>query len=129
MEEWGPDPREPQVFSAERVLGCDVCILLVAMRRGYVPQEGGKSITELEYECALKNNIDVLVFMLSEASVWHRRFDELESDEKLRTWRTQLLASHGVGVFDHTPDSIGIAPALVRWMQRRHGQSDASPDP
>ncbi len=60
MEEWTADSDEPKVFSQERVDGCDICILLVARRRGHVPDGGTKSITQMEYEYAVKNDIDVL---------------------------------------------------------------------
>ena len=37
MEEWPADNDEPKQFSQDRLNGCDLCVLLVAFRRGYVP--------------------------------------------------------------------------------------------
>ena len=36
MEKWTADSDEPKKFSVERVSECDVCILLVGLRRGCV---------------------------------------------------------------------------------------------
>src|SRR4051794_10923996 len=37
MEQWTASPDEPKKFSRERMLGCDLCLLLVAHRRGFIP--------------------------------------------------------------------------------------------
>ena len=37
MEDWTADAEEPRRFSVERLEGCDICVLLVALRRGFVP--------------------------------------------------------------------------------------------
>ena len=36
MEEWPADSEEPKRFSQDRLSGCDLCVLLIAFRRGYV---------------------------------------------------------------------------------------------
>jgi hypothetical protein len=79
MEFWTADINEPKVFSQKRVDGCDLCILLVAFRRGHVPKGETKSITQLEYEAAKKAAIDVLAFILDDDAPWPRKFDEIDS--------------------------------------------------
>src|SRR5947208_2985199 len=66
MEDWPADSKEPRVFSQQRVQGCDLCILLVAFRRGHVPRGESLSITQLEYQAAIEEKADVLVFLLDE---------------------------------------------------------------
>ena len=44
MEEWPADSEEPKIFSQDRLHGCDLCLLLVAFRRGYVP-EGTREVS------------------------------------------------------------------------------------
>ena len=39
MEDWTADSGQPKIFSQDRVDGCDLCVLLVAFRRGHVPAE------------------------------------------------------------------------------------------
>lgn len=121
MEDWTADTGAPVGFSQARVDGCDVCILLVALRRGYVPGTGGngQSITQMEYARACALDIDVLVFLLNEDALWRIRFDERATDPLVAEWRALLKATKGVGYFDHRPDSIDIEAALFRWMARK----------
>ena len=46
MENWTADGDEPKRFSVERVEPCDLCVLLVAFRRGCVPKGEYCSRTE-----------------------------------------------------------------------------------
>lgn len=119
MEDWSASADEPKTFSRARVKPCDLCVLLVAFRRGHVPEGEQESVTQLEYQAAVEAGIDVLVFMLKEDAAWRRQFDELDKDPALRRWRGQLRERKGVGFFDHRPDSVEIGPALSRWLQER----------
>jgi len=117
MEEWTAATDEPKQFSQKRVEGCHLCVLLVAFRRGYVPEGEDLSITQLEYETAVRLSMGVLVFMLDENSPWPRQFDELDKDPKLRSWRAELTNRRGISLFNLRPESVEIAPALTRWLR------------
>ncbi|CAN5882125.1 hypothetical protein BH23GEM7_BH23GEM7_29000 [soil metagenome] len=52
MEDWTADTDEPKEFAQERVKGCDLCVLLVAFRRGHIPEGETRSITQLEFDAA-----------------------------------------------------------------------------
>ena len=99
MEDWTADSDEPKKFSQDRLDGCDLCVLLVAFRRGYVPDGETRSITQLEYAAALKRGMDILPFMLDENAPWQRNFDELEKDPEIVKWRADLRKRHGVQPF------------------------------
>lgn len=116
MENWTAAADEPKSFSQKRLEGCHLCVLLVGFRRGYVPSGESKSITQLEYEAALANVVDVLPYLLKEGSPWPRRFDELASDPEVKAWRDHLEAKHGRELFDENPASIKVAPAVTRWV-------------
>lgn len=90
MEDWTADDREPKQFSRQRVAGCRLCILLVAFRRGYVPEGETLSITQMEYNHAIRSGVTVLPFLLGDDEPWPRRFDEMEKDPGIRQWREQL---------------------------------------
>jgi Domain of unknown function (DUF4062) len=77
MEDWPAATQAPSGFSQERIDGCDLCILLLARRRGHVPKGRRKSITQLEYEEAVRQGIDVLVYLLADEARWPAEFDEL----------------------------------------------------
>jgi tetratricopeptide (TPR) repeat protein len=119
MEEWTAATDEPKQFSQDRMKGCDLCVLLVGWRRGHVPDGARLSITQLEYRAAVDAGLDVLVFMLKEDAAWPRKFDELDKDPEIRSWRNALAEHRGVGFFDNLPNSIEIAPALTRWVAEK----------
>lgn len=119
MEDWTASTDEPKEFSQDRVKDCNLCVLLVAFRRGHVPEGGKLSITELEYQAAVESGIDVLVFMLGEDSPWPRKFDELEKDPGIGLFRTELAKRKGVSFFCLDPSSIEIAPAVTRWISEK----------
>ncbi len=129
MEEWTAARDEPKRFSQDRLDGCDLCVLLVALRRGHVPEGESLSITQLEYEAARKSGVDVLAFLLDEEAPWPRRFDELGTDAKLRTWRQALMERHGVGFFGLEPDSVEIEPALLRWLTEKQAAAPSGVGP
>ena len=127
MEDWTADSDEPKKFSQDRLNGCDLCVLLVAFRRGYVPDGETLSITQLEYEAALKQGIDILPFMLDENAPWPRKFDELEKDPEIVKWRADLRKRHGVQPFGLEPRSIDMTGSLGRWLAKMDaGQTEKS---
>ncbi len=122
MEDWTADNQEPKEFSQKRLDGCDVCVLLVAFRRGYVPDGESRSITQLEYDAAVKQDIEILVFMLQEEAPWPRKFDELDKDPELQSWREHLRKSHGAEFFTLDSRSIDLTGALGRWLAKKGSQ-------
>lgn len=118
MENWTAESDEPKKFSQDRLTGCHFCVLLVAFRRGYVPKDETRSITQLEYQAAVAKGIDVLVYLLDERASWPKRFNELDSDPQVRAWRASLEQRHGRELFGRSPSSIDIAPAITRWVMK-----------
>jgi hypothetical protein len=118
MEDWTADEREPKQFSQERVDGCQLCIVLVAFRRGYLPVGETLSITQMEYHHALRTNVGVLPFLLGDEEPWPRRFDEMDRDPGIRVWREELKQKHGVGNFSFRPETLDVGPAVTRWLQQ-----------
>lgn len=119
MEDWTASSDEPKKFSQDRLKDCDLCVLLVAFRRGHVPRDEELSITQLEYRAAIELGIDVLVFMLHEDAPWPRKFDELDEDPGIQQFRGELQESRGVDFFGLEPSSIEISPALTRWIAEK----------
>ena len=113
MENWTADSEEPKKFSQDRLDGCDLCVLLVAFRRGFVPEGETRSITQMEYDTAVKDGIDILPFVLDEDAPWPRKFDEQEKDLGVKTWRADLRKRHGVESFSLDPRSIDMTGTLA----------------
>ena len=90
MEDWTADSDEPKQLSIDRMRGCDLCILLVAARRGHRPEHESLSITQMEYQEAVRLRIDVLAFLYDGESAWPPQYYELDKDEELIRWRADL---------------------------------------
>ena len=116
MEDWTASSSEPKAFSRGRLEGCDLCVLLVAFRRGHVPVGEHRSITQIEYDEAQTLAVDTLVFMLNEEAPWPRKHDELDKDPEVRRWRKYLCEHHGVSFFSLPPESMELQPAISRWL-------------
>lgn len=121
MENSQADRDAPVRFSAARLDGCNLCILLVAFRRGSVPAGANRSITQTEYDEARRRKIDVLPFLLDEQTPignggWAPEFDERKLDIAINEWRKTLYQTHGVGGFGADPKSLRIEAVLARWV-------------
>jgi len=129
MESWQADRATPVEFSASRVANCDLCILIVALRRGTIPAGQPRSIVQLEYDEARRRGVDVLPFFLREdvplgPGGWPLVFDERGTDPAIDEWRAQLRRTHGVGDFGVDPKSLRIEGALARWVVQRIADRD-----
>lgn len=121
MEDWTAASSAPTALSKQRVVDCDLCVLLVARRRGHVPRGEDRSITQMEYRQAMGLGIDVLPFLLHEEAEWDSGFDEQATDPALTEWRSELSERHTVSKFGKKPESIEVLPAIVRWLQEKPG--------
>ena len=119
MEVWTADSDEPQKFSAARLSNCNLCILLIGFRRGQVPPGESRSITQIEYDQALRQRIDVLPFLLDDdvdGGAWNAKFDDRRRDPEVNIWRDAVARRHGVQLFGPSADSLAIEPAVTRWV-------------
>ncbi len=128
MEDWTADRHTPTFISQQRVEGCDLCVLLVAYRRGHVAGGEQDSITQLEYQAAVRLGLDILVFMLKDGADWPPEHTDLLTDPQLVAWRHTLLEEHTVAFFDTDPASIPVYPALNRWLQEKLASLQSSGD-
>jgi hypothetical protein len=122
MEKWSADAKAPREFSADRLKDCSLCILLVAFRRGHVPEDSERSITQIEYDEARKRDIDVLPFLLHEGAAWSPEYDERESDPEVNRWRQYLQQHHGIVTFGPEPSSLKVESALARWVVEKESR-------
>ena len=121
MEDWTSDANEPRLFSRDRLDGCQACVLLVGFRRGFVPTEQERSITQMEYDYAIVHGIDVLPYLLDDGVTgWPDHYDDRTNDPLLKEWREALGLRHGVERFTIDPTSVDVLPALSRWKDRHY---------
>jgi hypothetical protein len=121
MEKWTASSSVPKELSKKRVDDCNLCVLLVARRRGHIPKGAEMSITQMEYAQAVALGIDVLPFLLDEKADWDSAFDEADSDPGLAGWRSELGEKHVISTFGTKPESVPVLPAILRWLQEKPG--------
>lgn len=127
MEEWPADPQEPKQFCPDRVEDCDLLVLLIARRRGYIPTGETESITQREYRYAMQLGVDVLAFCLDDQAEWEPEWDERERDPLFRAWREQVLEKHGVKHFGANPEDLerALRDSVHHWVLRTTSRREA----
>ncbi|MBU5611435.1 DUF4062 domain-containing protein [Geomonas azotofigens] len=96
MEHFGAMPEQTVEACCNKLGGCDLMVLILAFRRGWVPtaEQGGNdkdSVTALELAFAHKNNIPVVMMLAAEDS-WPVSLCEDEDDARkwIKTFRARL---------------------------------------
>lgn len=123
MEQYVAEGNRPLDRCLADVQLADLYIVIVAWRYGYVPKDqprpGGVSITQLEYEHALKDRQKpVLAFLLEEAMPWPAmHMDAMAarpgSGAKITRFREHLGTEHLAGMFRGPEDLASQVAAAV----------------
>ncbi len=93
METFQSHTHEPTKFCPERVEECDALVLLVAYKYGTIPEGQKISITQSEYEHALKNKIPVRVYLTDPEHPWPPKLMD-ENREAIDRFRNLLSKKH-----------------------------------
>ncbi|MCK4735757.1 MAG: DUF4062 domain-containing protein [Methanophagales archaeon] len=104
METFQSHTHEPTEFCPERVEECNAFVLLVAYRYGYIPEGAEISITQLEYEHALRNKIPVRVYLTDDEFLCPPKVTD-ENREGINEFRSLLLKKHTCSYFS-TPEGL-----------------------
>jgi hypothetical protein len=118
---WSADDRDPLSVSIDRVRQCDLVILLVAHRYGYVPSREKYSITESEYRAAKEASIPVLAFFVDQEAPWPPKYVETERKEQLSNFK-KLIESDVVRKTFKSKDELLalVTQALHHFIDRRN---------
>jgi tetratricopeptide (TPR) repeat protein len=98
METFQSHTHEPSEFCPERVEECDALVLLVAYRYGNIPDGETRSITQLEYEHALKLKIPVRIYLTDDAFSCSPRVVD-DNRGRINGFRTALSKTHTCSYF------------------------------
>jgi WD40 repeat protein len=103
MERYAAFPEPPLERCLADVASCDGYVLLLAHRYGFVPTTDGKSsksITELEYEQAVRCGKPPFVFCIDQHHPWPPQFvDTGKAAEQVSAFRKRVEESHGRRTF------------------------------
>jgi len=112
-EEYTRSDKRPLDKCLNDVASSDVYIGLFAWRYGYVPSGQDQSITELEYECARKNNKPCFIFMLKEDAMWNPML--IDDDRRnIKTLRQKLQEDLTVSFFSTVDELKSTVSASLK---------------
>jgi len=128
MEHFGARPGSTVDECLDEVRRCDIMILIIAHRRGYVPtaEQGGdgvESVTALEFKAARAANIPVLAFLADGSWPGDDWEDEADARKYIRTLRDDL--NQIAAIFKDEADEekrlfrVMIREALVAYREKQ----------
>lgn len=102
MEHFGSRDERP-VKECRRLIReeSDVFVGIYARRYGFAPPQKKKSITAMEYDEAVRNDVPVLIYLLDDNAHWPK--DKVETGERaklLNRFKKQVMQRHIVSFFD-----------------------------
>jgi len=121
MEQYVAEGNKPLVRCLADVALSDLYVVIAGWRYGFPikdqPPPGGRSITELEYEHAVKSGRPVLAFLLAPDVPWPpSQVDAMgaapQAGEKIATFRELLGRNYLAGMF-RTPDDLASQVAAA----------------
>lgn len=114
MEAFGARKETPLETCLNEVNQSDIYIGIIGYRFGSIEKNSGKSYTQLEYERAIKEKKEILIYLINEkdskVSIEHIDFDENRT--KLQNFKTILKDKH-------TIDTFTTAESLSSRLERR----------
>jgi hypothetical protein len=120
MIHWAADERDPTSLSLDELQESDLVVLLIAHRYGTIPPGETRSITEIEFDNAVKWGILVIVFLINEEYEWHPSKFEHRKYERLLAFK-EKVKHHCTVKYYKTPDSLAalVTQAIVNF-DRKH---------
>lgn len=107
MEYFGSNPQDSLTVCLSQVRECKLFIGVLGMRYGSIDDESGLSYSQMEYNEAIKNNIPILIYIMSEEQpIPVKHIDLGEKAEKLAEFKKFLKKQHQVSFFT-SPDDLG----------------------
>jgi Domain of unknown function (DUF4062) len=155
MEDYVAESSIPVDKVVADVKTCDVYVVLVAWRYGYIPEttritvdvsraiKGTTSITEYEYLAAVEANVKRLAFLLHERAPWPPHLmdgfagviDSQGNMSKVLGFRERLQRDQMVAFFEEPADlearlsaavaSVGLRSQMLRNSVKLHGSMEA----
>jgi hypothetical protein len=116
---WSADERSGKTHSIERVRQCDLLILIVAHRYGYVPAGEDISVTQQEFRAAQAGRIPILAFFVDEEAPWPPNQIEHNRRTELQAFKREVEQAVTRKLF-RSSDELGrlVTQALVQFIER-----------
>lgn len=124
MEDYVATDQRPLDKCLADVAACDIYVGVFAWRYGFIPDKDNperRSITELEFCCAVNKGKACLVFLLDENAAWPRtQIERGEGATRIEQLRQELANDYTVSFFDNG-DDLGrkVATAVTRLLDEQ----------
>jgi hypothetical protein len=122
MEIFGARTAEPIQTCIEEVKKSRIFIGILGMRYGSIDNESGKSFVQIEYETAINEKIETLMYIIDEQNslIPPNYVDKNENAKKLKDFKEYLKNIHTVETFT-TPEDLAkkIERDIVRLMSEK----------
>jgi len=90
-----------------------VYIGLFAWKYGFIPDGQSKSITQLEYECAVKSGIPFYIFIIDKGAFWLPAY--IDDDQRsINSFKNKLQKYHTVSFFTNVDDLKAKVSVLLK---------------
>jgi Domain of unknown function (DUF4062) len=138
MEQYVAEEMTPLARSIKDVAAADAYLVIVGWRYGSVPDDQAlnpkkRSITELEFETAVKESVPVLAFLLDPDAPWPASsFDAMtdKGGKQIAEFRSRLGSNYLAGIFS-TPDNLAsqaVAAVASQGASRQMTARALQPD-
>jgi hypothetical protein len=108
MEIFGARTAKPIQTCIEEVKKSTIFIGFLGMRYGSIDSESGKSFVQIEYETAINEKIETLMYIIDEEKslVPPKYVDKYENAKKLQDFKEHLRRTHTVETFTTSDDLV-----------------------
>lgn len=113
MEQFGARKSSPLATCLSEVEQSDIYVGIIGMRYGSEEPNSGKSYSQLEYEKAIEQNKEILIYLIDEeSSVVTPNLIQYDKIPKLNNFKAILRDKHTIDIFSNSQD-------LVSKLQRK----------
>lgn len=113
MEQFGARTSNPLATCISEVEQSDIYVGIIGMRYGSDEPNSGKSYSQLEYEKAVEQNKEILIYLIDEeSSAVTPNLIQFDKIQKLNNFKTILKDKHTIDTFSNSQD-------LVTKLQRK----------
>ena len=121
LESFSASPDRPIDVAQDAIASCDLFVLIIGWRYGYVPSADNPerlSLTELEYETALRFGKPVLTFMLTEPA--RQSSKALDNLDRIKTFRDRMTRERVVSLVSSPPElRERLTIDVARWTSEQ----------
>ncbi len=126
MTDFGAQPGGAVGVSVREVGKADIFVGILAQRYGYVPAGMDKSVTEQEYDEAVRRGIPRLMYLLDSKFPWDNTLVEADStaQARLKAFKDRVNATEVRSLFT-TPDDLAqqVIADLVKLLDKQRRQT------